>query len=177
MSGYKLKTYACVLVSKKNPKHETPIECATLKEIQLLAFIHGVESLPTARIKPLGERQIPMSRDAAGNVIYVSNETDEYQRLAAKYETRVNPGKGKKYVEDCFKVTLGGFDHIIQEVNAIEAIESAVNQAERDEASKVIAAGGAMRAEAERVAESAPAVTPEAQGVGSRLFKSLPGAG
>lgn len=162
-----MRTYECVLVSMKNKDHKLPLVGVTKQELQLLAFIHGVDCVPVDSIKPLGTNPVRMGRTPEGEPIYVKSEMDEYMRLATKYDQFVNPGRGKKYVEDCFKVTLGGFDAILSEINALEAMDAAVNKVDKDAAVAALKEGAgtreAIEAEAKARAESDPPV-------GARVF-------
>lgn len=166
----KMRTYSCVLVSKKNKEHEVPLSGVTKQELQLLAFIHGIESLPTARIRSLGLNDVLVRRGKTPEEnVYVESEMDEYQRLATKYESLVNPGRGKTYVETCFNVKLTGFDHILEEVNALDAMEQAARDADAAEATAAISVGGAVR---EATLEKAAADAAKTEPVGSKLFAS-----
>lgn len=172
-----MKTYACVVKPAKNPLHEIKIDCATKQELQLLAFIHGVDAIPVDRIRPLGLKRVACAAhrdEATGEPVirYVESEMDEYRRLVGKYETRVNPGKGKQYVEECFKVKIDGFDHLLGEVDALSAMEAATAKADQADAEKAIAVGAeARKATAERAQADA-----EKPSIGNRVFANL-GAG
>ena len=168
-----MRTYDCVLVSQKNKDHKIPLTAVTKQELQLLAFIHGPSCIPVETIKPRGPETVSY-RNKDGVRVQVESEMDEYMRLALKYDQFVNPGRGKKYVEDCFKVTLGGFDAILSEINAIDAMDAAVTQAEQAEASKVITEGATARREVEAAVKARAGDEPP---VGSRVFGTAGRAG
>jgi hypothetical protein len=178
MEPMEVKTYSCVVKPTKNPLHEVPMQRVTKQELQLLAFIHGVEALPMDRVKYLGKRPMVMTTrleddtDKNGAIItrrvpvYVNSEMDEYRRLVLKYDTRVNPGRGKQYVQDCFKVVIDGFDHLMGEIDALSAVENSLEQVERDSLEGAIQTGATARNEVEERAKASA----ERSQVGSRVF-------
>jgi hypothetical protein len=169
VADYLQKTYDCILRFRGNINNSVPLFGITKHELQLLAFMHGVEALPPTDIRARGEKVIVDEMATAiredGVVITVKNERDEFQRLARKYDLVVDTGRGKKAVEECFRVRLDGFDNIIEEVNPLDAMEKAAADAE---AKAALALGGSGHERVKEEMKSGEIIPP----VGSRVFSS-----
>jgi hypothetical protein len=164
----KQKTYSCVLRFKGGVIHTVPLEAVTKSELQLLAFLHGVDAV--VEIKYVGDREFYFpAGDEGMEPTLVKSEREELRRLARKYDNVVNSGRGRKAVETCFHTTLDDFDSVVAEVDALAAIDSAAQAAEAKAAQAVVAAGGAEREKIEKERAEAEAALAK-QPVGSRVF-------
>lgn len=158
------KTYSCVLRFQGSMNHAVPMELVTKHELQLLAFMHGTGSV--VELRGRGEREMSFPEDADGKSRPVASEMDEFRRLAMKYDTLVNSGRGKKAVEVCFHTRIEDFGAIITEVDAREAILAAADAAD---AEAVLAQGGADHA---KIAKQLEEVEKTNTGVGSRFAET-----
>lgn len=161
------KTYSCVLRFKGELLHSKPIDCATKHELQLLAFMHGGESV--VDIKFLKSQPVYFPPEEGQEPRLVKSEMDEYKRLARNYDTLVNSGRGRKAVEECFRIRIEDFDSIVAEVDARESV---ARQAEEAEARAAIAEAAKNRPEPEPATVVAE---PEKKPIGSRLFNQAQG--
>ena len=175
---YPQKVYDCIFRHGGNVLHSVPLMGLTKPELKLLAFVHGNDAIDTASIKYRGEREIvmrvraPSGHDKEGQeiVVPVESEQQEYKRLALKYDVLSDIDgiqRGKKYVEDCFKVRLDDFDdNVFTEVDPVEQVEAAIAAAE------VKATKSAAEVAQERTQASQPRV-PSMDGI----FKSTASEG
>lgn len=132
---FEQRTYSCNIRLQGSIINTVPLERVTRDELKLLAYLHG--SGAVADIKYLGMYPTPTFNPDEGAPQYVEDQMGEYLRLARKYDTIVNSGRGKVAVEKCFGVQLIDFDAVIDEVNAIDSVERAAAEAEaRTEVSK-----------------------------------------
>lgn len=168
---FKQKTYNCVLKFRGEQLHSMPLEGVTKHELQLLAFIHGADAV--AELRVAGPQRIVSRYTEGGDPIYVDNEMGEYERLARKYDTIVNSGRGKKAVEECFRVRLTGFENVIEQISAVDAMEAKAAEAE---AKAALVSGGATRAAAIE-AQKPPTDGAGPGSIGSRVFGGRGGAG
>lgn len=137
----KFKVYDCMFHHGGNLLHSMPLTGITREELKLMVFIHGRDAVPPSSVKFAGERHIFMRvRSTEGERIgqevdvAVQNVQDEYKRLAKKYEVLSDldgVGRGRRYVEECFKVRLDDIeDSMFTEVDPIAAIEEAAARSE-----------------------------------------------
>lgn len=162
--GLKQKIYNCTLRFKGEMLHSVPLERVTRDELKLLAFMHGPESIPPAEIVPLGTEVVLDHEDEHGEKHYVQSQVGEYLRLARKYDSRVNSGRGRINVEKCFNTTLVDFGAVIEAVDPIAAIDRAADAAD---AKAALAEAGVQRAQTMKQPEDAP---PPRSTPGARLF-------
>lgn len=134
--GFTQRVYNCLMVlrSRLAPSeavtHTIPLERVTRDELKLLAFIHGVDAVPGNHISFVGTERVVDHVDDAGVIHYVESAQGEYRRLARKYDTIVNSGRGRKYVEECFNTTLMDFGAVIEKVDPIVEMEKRAAEAE-----------------------------------------------
>lgn len=162
------KIYSCVLRFKGDMLHSIPKEEITKHELQLLAFIHGTPAIAELRYLRTGrviDTFLTTARDD-GQVVYVESEMDEFKRLARQYDTIVNSGRGRKAVEECFRIRIEDFDSIVAEVDAVDAMEKKAAEAE---AKAALQNGGESRTVA---MQAALEVSPPT--IGSRVFAPPP---
>lgn len=148
----KQKTYDCTLRFLGQIHHQLPLEGVTRHELQLLAFMHGGESI--VDVKFAGEREVFLPLiEGQTEAKLVRSEMDEFKRLARKYDNLVNPGRGKKAVEECFHTRIDDFEEFVKEVDAREAALAAADAAEAEAAIKAGAdAHNAVEKQIEEVA-------------------------
>lgn len=145
---YPQKVYDCIFRHGGNLLHTVPLTNLTKHELKLLAFIHGNDAIDTNSIKYRGERTVMMQirapegytnadgREVGGQEILVpvESEQQEYKRLAYKYDVLSDIDgvqRGRKYVEDCFKIRLEEFDdNMFAEIDPVAAVEAAAAAAE-----------------------------------------------
>lgn len=162
------KTYSCVLRFRGELLHSVPLSCVTKHELQLLAFMHGAEAI--AELKFIKSQPVFHPANEAGEAEIVKSEMDEFKRLARKYDTLVNSGRGKKAVEECFRTRIEDFDAIVAEVDARDAMAKAAEEAE---AQAAVTDAAKNREKPEDVAHTQTAKPP----MGSRVFGAQPPAG
>lgn len=148
----KQKMYDCTLRFRGEVIHTLPLERVTKDELRLLAFMHGAESVVELRYKGEGE------------IEGIKDQMDEYRRLARKYDTIVNSGRGKKWVEECFKTSITDFDSVIDDVAPQDAVAAAAEAAEK-EAADLVEAAGKERVETVKQIEAASGGVDIAAGV------------
>lgn len=147
---YLQKTYDCVFRHGGNLFHSMPLSGVTRDELKLLVFIHGRASVDPSSVRYAGERQVTMrvrapdGHDREGQEIEVPvlSQEDEYRRLSMKFDVFSDLdgiGRGRRYVEDCFKVRLDDFgDNVFSEVDPIAEIEAAATRAELAKARSLV---------------------------------------
>lgn len=169
---YLQKSYSCQIRFLGNITNTVVLECVTLDELKLLAYLHGNEAV--ADIKHIGMRPTLTFNPDEGAPIYVQDQMGEYLRLARKYDTIVNSGRGKAAVEKCFGIQLVDFDSIINEVNAVDEVSRKAAEAEaKTEMSKA----GEQRENERKATLDQPPRNPIGGGIGSRLAESIAGGG
>lgn len=139
---YLQKTYDCVFRHGGNLLHSMPLNGITRDELKLLVFVHGRSSIDPSSVKFAGEREMSMNirapdghdREGQEITVPVRSQEDEYRRLSLKYDTFTDLdgiGRGRRYVEACFRVRLDDFgDDLLAEVDPIAEIEAAAARAE-----------------------------------------------
>lgn len=168
MSGFTQKTYACVLRFKGDVQNTLPLAGVTKHELQLLAFMHGIGSVVEVRFTGLHQIEFPTGDEPTFNeagvpiLRYVETEMEEFRRLARKYDTVVNSGRGRKAVEECFRTRIEDFDAIVAEVDARASMEKAAELAEAEAALKA-GGEGHERVVQEVAASGAPPTAPVGQ--------------
>lgn len=140
MEHYKQKTYDCIFRHGGSLLHSMPLQGVTRDELKLLAYVHGQDSVTAIAFK--GERQMfmfvraPEGHKKEGQEVEmpVLSQEEEYKRLARKYDTLSDLdgiGRGRRYVESCFKVRLDDMDDgMFKDVDPVAAIEEAAARAE-----------------------------------------------
>lgn len=162
--GFKQRIFSCEIRLQGSINNTVVLGSVTRDELKLLAYLHGAEALPADKIKYLGMFPVPTFNPDEGAPQYVASQDDEYRRLARKYDSLVNTGRGKEAVEKCFNVHLIDFDAIIDAVDPRDAADAAIAEAEARAAATDIAAAGAQRdIERGKKAEQVP------QGLGSAV--------
>lgn len=177
VTPYLQKTYSCTLRFLGSIINNVPLTGLTREELTLLAYLHGNEAV--ADIAYTGMKPVLTFNPDEGAPEYVASQMDEYRRLARKYDTIVNSGRGKAAVEKCFSIQLIDFDSIVDEVDAANSIDRATLEAERKAAeaevkSEVSRAGEQREAERKATAEAEAA---RGGGIGSRLASTIAGSG
>lgn len=128
---YLQRTYTCVLRFKGLILHAVPLAEVTRDELKLIAFLHGADAV--AELRFIGEREVVarMEDTADGpRPVFVTSQMDEFRRLARKYDSLVNSGRGQRAVEDCFKTRIIDLDSVVEEVDAVDAVERRAAEAD-----------------------------------------------
>jgi hypothetical protein len=140
-----------------------PLERCTKEELTLLSFIHGSDAVTDVRV------------DGTYDFHGVESQMDEYKRLADKYDDLSSPAnrgqKGRMKVENCFRVTLSGFETLIDDINAADSADAKIAAAEAATA-EAATVEAEVRVAAEEAREAQPMPTIEAP-VGSGLGDTL----
>lgn len=165
---YLQKSYSCQIRFLGNITNTLPLECVTLDELKLLAYMHGNEAV--ADIKHLGMRPTLTFNPDEGAPIYVQDQMGEYMRLARKYDTIVNSGRGKAAVEKCFGIQLVNFDAIINELNAVDEVSRKAAEAE---AKTEVSKSGEQRETERKKSADTPQDVARSGSIGSRLAESM----
>lgn len=172
---YLQKTYSCQVRLLGAITNTVPLEGVTRDELKLLAYIHGAEAL--ANVEYLGMRPVLTFNPDEGSPVYVESQMDEYRRLARKYDTIVNSGRGKAAVEKCFGVQLLDFDAILDKESPIDVAE---RQAAEAEARTLVSLAGEQRERDRRegggavtTSTATPPPIPAAGNIGSRLASTI----
>jgi hypothetical protein len=159
--------FACSVRLLGSQLNTVPLECVTRDELTLIAYIHGHEAL--ADVRYLGQRQVPTFNPDEGAPEFVGSQDAEYRRLARKYDTIVNSGRGKAAVEKCFNVQLIDFDAV---VSAVSAADEAERMAAEAEAKSLISAAGEQR---ESEIKREPEAKPPSGGLGAAIASTFAG--
>lgn len=164
------KMYSAVLRYRGQQMHTLPISEITYHELKLLVFVHGIDAFPTDQIKYVGKKVIEEVRfvDGRKQRIVISSEMDELKRLARKYDPlsdHTGVPRGRKYVEDCFKMRLDDFETAFEQVDPILVAEQAAIQAEM-KAEAEAKAKAEVEAQKRSEMEKAVAGLPPASGFG-----------
>lgn len=163
--GFKQSIFNCTMRFRGSVIHTMPLEGVTKDELKLLAFLHSVDSLPSEEIKFVRKDVVVDRIEDDGTIIYVLSQDGEYRRLSRKYDTIVNSGRGKKYVETCFNTTLVDFGAVIDAVSPVDEMERRAAEAE----AKTAVSEAAVERDKMMAAQAADADKPL---MGQRVFAS-----